>query len=53
MTRFPSPFFSGIPVSYSLRPEDIHLVDEDLDTALGKVAIELGGSARCGSAPDL
>ncbi|XP_009475324.1 PREDICTED: probable peptidyl-tRNA hydrolase [Nipponia nippon] len=31
---------------YSLRPEDIYLVHDDLDKALGKVAIKLGGSAR-------
>ncbi|NWH79016.1 PTH hydrolase, partial [Piaya cayana] len=32
--------------TYSLRPEDIYLVHDDLDKALGKVAIKLGGSAR-------
>nr|XP_009933514.1 PREDICTED: probable peptidyl-tRNA hydrolase [Opisthocomus hoazin] len=31
---------------YNLRPEDIYLVHDDLDKALGKVAIKLGGSAR-------
>ncbi|NXX33792.1 PTH hydrolase, partial [Nicator chloris] len=31
---------------YSLGPEDIYLVHDDLDKALGKVAIKLGGSAR-------
>ncbi|NXT23795.1 PTH hydrolase, partial [Syrrhaptes paradoxus] len=31
---------------YSLRPEDIYLVHDDLDKALGKVVIKLGGSAR-------
>ncbi|KAM6316124.1 peptidyl-tRNA hydrolase [Podargus strigoides] len=31
---------------YSLHPEDIYLVHDDLDKALGKVAIKLGGSAR-------
>ncbi|KAM9256644.1 peptidyl-tRNA hydrolase [Cariama cristata] len=31
---------------YSLCPEDIYLVHDDLDKALGKVAIKLGGSAR-------
>uniref|UniRef100_A0A8C0VQS9 Peptidyl-tRNA hydrolase 1 homolog n=1 Tax=Cyanistes caeruleus TaxID=156563 RepID=A0A8C0VQS9_CYACU len=30
---------------YSLGPEDIYLVHDDLDKALGKVAIKLGGSA--------
>lgn len=33
---------------YSLGPEDIYLVHDDLDKALGKVAIKLGGSARYG-----
>ncbi|KAM6243977.1 peptidyl-tRNA hydrolase isoform 2-T2 [Porphyrio hochstetteri] len=31
---------------YNLRPEDIYLVHDDLDKALGQVAIKLGGSAR-------
>ncbi|XP_038012259.1 probable peptidyl-tRNA hydrolase isoform X4 [Motacilla alba alba] len=31
---------------YSLGPGDIYLVHDDLDKALGKVAIKLGGSAR-------
>uniref|UniRef100_A0A8C4KVM7 peptidyl-tRNA hydrolase n=1 Tax=Dromaius novaehollandiae TaxID=8790 RepID=A0A8C4KVM7_DRONO len=31
---------------YNLSPEDIYLVHDDLDKALGKVAIKLGGSAR-------
>uniref|UniRef100_A0A8C0BKM7 peptidyl-tRNA hydrolase n=1 Tax=Buteo japonicus TaxID=224669 RepID=A0A8C0BKM7_9AVES len=31
---------------YNLRPEDIYLIHDDLDKALGKVAIKLGGSAR-------
>ncbi|NXY52092.1 PTH hydrolase, partial [Ceuthmochares aereus] len=31
---------------YSLRPEDIYLVHDDLDKTLGKVAIKKGGSAR-------
>ncbi|NXS23498.1 PTH hydrolase, partial [Mystacornis crossleyi] len=31
---------------YNLGPEDIYLVHDDLDKALGKVAIKLGGSAR-------
>nr|XP_030142408.3 probable peptidyl-tRNA hydrolase isoform X1 [Taeniopygia guttata] len=31
---------------YSLGPKDIYLVHDDLDKALGKVAIKLGGSAR-------
>uniref|UniRef100_A0A663N9U4 peptidyl-tRNA hydrolase n=2 Tax=Athene cunicularia TaxID=194338 RepID=A0A663N9U4_ATHCN len=31
---------------YNLRPEDIYLVHDDLDKALGNVAIKLGGSAR-------
>ncbi|NXX99417.1 PTH hydrolase, partial [Centropus bengalensis] len=31
---------------YRLRPEDIYLVHDDLDKALGTVAIKLGGSAR-------
>ncbi|NXF42485.1 PTH hydrolase, partial [Oceanites oceanicus] len=31
---------------YNLCPEDIYLVHDDLDKALGKVAIKLGGSAR-------
>ncbi|XP_064249373.1 peptidyl-tRNA hydrolase isoform X1 [Passer domesticus] len=31
---------------YSLGPQDIYLVHDDLDKALGKVAIKLGGSAR-------
>ncbi|NXT33001.1 PTH hydrolase, partial [Pelecanoides urinatrix] len=31
---------------YNLHPEDIYLVHDDLDKALGKVAIKLGGSAR-------
>ncbi|KFP82676.1 putative peptidyl-tRNA hydrolase, partial [Apaloderma vittatum] len=31
---------------YNFRPEDIYLVHDDLDKALGKVAIKLGGSAR-------
>ncbi|NWI11293.1 PTH hydrolase, partial [Crypturellus soui] len=31
---------------YCLSPEDIYLVHDDLDKALGKVAIKLGGSAR-------
>lgn len=38
---------------YSLGPEDIYLVHDDLDKALGKVAIKLGGSARYGLAPAL
>uniref|UniRef100_A0A8U8CGL1 Uncharacterized protein n=1 Tax=Geospiza parvula TaxID=87175 RepID=A0A8U8CGL1_GEOPR len=33
---------------YSLGPGDIYLVHDDLDKALGKVAIKLGGSARYG-----
>ncbi|XP_074017101.1 peptidyl-tRNA hydrolase [Numenius arquata] len=32
--------------TYSFHPEDIYLVHDDLDKALGKVAIKLGGSAR-------
>ncbi|XP_010183132.1 PREDICTED: probable peptidyl-tRNA hydrolase, partial [Mesitornis unicolor] len=31
---------------YDLHPADIYLVHDDLDKALGKVAIKLGGSAR-------
>nr|XP_021407047.2 probable peptidyl-tRNA hydrolase [Lonchura striata domestica] len=31
---------------YSLGPKDIYLVHDDLDKALGKVAVKLGGSAR-------
>ncbi|XP_065710105.1 peptidyl-tRNA hydrolase isoform X1 [Patagioenas fasciata] len=31
---------------YDLRPADIYLVHDDLDKALGKVAVKLGGSAR-------
>ncbi|NXO79138.1 PTH hydrolase, partial [Sitta europaea] len=31
---------------YSFGPKDIYLVHDDLDKALGKVAIKLGGSAR-------
>ncbi|KAK2535450.1 Ptrh1 [Columba guinea] len=31
---------------YNLRPADIYLVHDDLDKALGKVAVKLGGSAR-------
>ncbi|XP_030317157.1 probable peptidyl-tRNA hydrolase isoform X1 [Calypte anna] len=31
---------------YNLHPEDIYLVHDDLDKALGKVAIKKGGSAR-------
>ncbi|NWT12817.1 PTH hydrolase, partial [Vireo altiloquus] len=31
---------------YKLGPEDIYLVHDDLDKALGKMAIKLGGSAR-------
>ncbi|NWX06541.1 PTH hydrolase, partial [Caloenas nicobarica] len=31
---------------YSLHPADIYLVHDDLDKALGKVAVKLGGSAR-------
>lgn len=38
---------------YNLHPEDIYLVHDDLDKALGKVAIKLGGSARYGAAPAL
>uniref|UniRef100_A0A8C3VIS4 Peptidyl-tRNA hydrolase 1 homolog n=1 Tax=Catharus ustulatus TaxID=91951 RepID=A0A8C3VIS4_CATUS len=38
---------------YSLGPGDIYLVHDDLDKALGKVAIKLGGSARYGVAPAL
>ncbi|XP_008940564.1 PREDICTED: probable peptidyl-tRNA hydrolase, partial [Merops nubicus] len=32
--------------SYSVRPEDVYLVHDDLEKPLGKVAIKLGGSAR-------
>ncbi|NXD61704.1 PTH hydrolase, partial [Eolophus roseicapillus] len=32
--------------SYSFLPQDIYLVHDDLDKALGKVAIKLGGSTR-------
>ncbi|NXW86146.1 PTH hydrolase, partial [Alopecoenas beccarii] len=31
---------------YSLGPADIYLVHDDLDKALGKVVVKLGGSAR-------
>ncbi|KFV16947.1 putative peptidyl-tRNA hydrolase, partial [Tauraco erythrolophus] len=45
-----SRFLGCISVSkaeiYNLRPEDIYLVHDDLDKALGKVAIKLGDSAR-------
>lgn len=51
----PAHFLGCISVSkaeiYNLRPEDIYLVHDDLDKALGKVAIKLGGSARYGVAP--
>ncbi|KAK4811659.1 hypothetical protein QYF61_024731 [Mycteria americana] len=46
----PPHFLGCISVSkaeiYNLCPEDIYLVHDDLDKALGKVAIKLGGSAR-------
>lgn len=57
MSLSPTHFWGCISVSkaeiYSLGPEDIYLVHDDLDKALGKVAIKLGGSARYGLAPAL
>ncbi|KFP70811.1 putative peptidyl-tRNA hydrolase, partial [Acanthisitta chloris] len=32
--------------TYNLGPKDVYLVHDDLDKALGKVAIKQGGSAR-------
>ena len=53
----PPHFLGCVSVSkaevYNLRPEDIYLVHDDLDKALGKVAIKLGGSARYGVDPAL
>lgn len=53
----PPHFLGCVSVSkaeiYNLGPGDIYLVHDDLDKALGKVAIKLGGSARYGVAPAL
>lgn len=55
MSLSPAHFLGCVSVSkaeiYNLRPADIYLVHDDLDKALGKVAVKLGGSARYGVAP--
>lgn len=52
MSLSPAHFLGCVSVSkaeiYNLRPADIYLVHDDLDKALGKVAVKLGGSARYG-----